>query len=72
MEFFEEFGRAFGPRKEFADNEERPFVADQLQGAGDWAAIDFASSHSADYSLSRQSLSQLVECFTQKPHRSAV
>jgi hypothetical protein len=58
MEFFEEFSSAFGSRKKLADNKERPLVADQLQRAGDWAAIDFASSHSADYSLSRQSLSQ--------------
>lgn len=57
MEFFEEFSRALGSGEELADNEERPLVADQLQRAGDWAAIDFASSHLADYSLSRQSLS---------------
>jgi hypothetical protein len=45
MKFFEEFSRAFGTCKKLADNEERPLIADQLQGAGDWATIDFASSH---------------------------
>jgi hypothetical protein len=54
MEFFEEFSRALWSRKKLADNEERPLVADQLQRAGDRAAIDFASSRSADYSLSRR------------------
>src|SRR6185369_9866147 len=63
MKFFEECSRAFGSRKKFADNEECPLVADQLKGASDWAAIDFASSHSARFSLSRQSLSQLVPMF---------
>jgi hypothetical protein len=63
VEFFKEFSRALWSRKELADNEECPLVADQLQRAGDWAAIDFASSHSADYSLSRQSLSQLLLMF---------
>ena len=48
MKFFEEFSRALGSRKELADNKEGPLVADQLQRARDWAAIDFASSHSAD------------------------
>ena len=49
MKFFEEFSGAFGSRKKLADNEECPLVADQLQRAGDWAAIDFASSHSGGF-----------------------
>ena len=45
MQLFEEFSRALGTAEKVANNEQRPLIADQLERAGDWTTINFASSH---------------------------
>jgi hypothetical protein len=45
MQLSQKLGRALGPLEEFAHYQQGPFIADQLQRTGDWATINFASSH---------------------------
>ena len=44
MQIFQQLGRSLGAGRQIPDDEHRPFVANQLQRAGNRAAINLASS----------------------------
>lgn len=46
MQIFQQLGRSLGAGRQIPDDEHRPFVANQLQRAGNRAAINLASSQS--------------------------